>query len=438
MSSDHDVIVIGAGFAGAAAARECAVRGLKTLVLEGRDRVGGRTWTTHLSSGELIESGGTFVHWFQPHTWSEISRYDLVGDVIDAAEELEWALAPTADGLAWSPMEEHGAREQALLERFFEGSEAIMPRPYDPGYVTDRIAELDQLSVRDRLDQLDLSPADDAFLTALFGIEAQEAAEEAGYLGLLRWWAAAGHRYELLEATVFGYKMRNGTVSLIEAMLADGGADVRLEHGVTKVAQDADGVTVTTADGQEFRGRAAVVATPTGVWPHIDFSPGLPAERIEAAQVLQVPRGTKAHVVLKGESRRLYIQPRADSAIGFMWTVGMREDGTQIAVLFGSPHLTDANDHAAVRAALKELLPHAEVLEVVGANYDQTEEFARGGWPLLRRGALTRHVPHERLAKPEGRITFATGDISTLWSSFIDGAIESGLRAGREVREILG
>ena len=48
MSHDYDVIVVGAGFAGATAARECATRGLRTLVLEGRDRVGGRTWTSAL------------------------------------------------------------------------------------------------------------------------------------------------------------------------------------------------------------------------------------------------------------------------------------------------------------------------------------------------------------------------------------------------------
>jgi monoamine oxidase len=438
MSSDFDVIVIGAGFAGAAAARECATRGQRTLVLEWRDRIGGRTWTTQLANGELIESGGTFVHWFQPHTWSEISRYGLVGEVIDAAEELEWALAPRDGRLAWCPMEEHAARERALMERVFEGSEAIMPRPYDPAYMSDEVARIDQLSIRDRLDQLALSDDDDAYLTALFGIEAQEAVEEAGFAGMMRWWAAAGHHYDLLEATVFGYKMRNGIVSVLGAMLADGGADVRLSHPVAKVAQDADGVAVTCADGQTFTGRAAVVATPTGVWPHLDFSPPLSPERVEAAQAgMQVPRGTKAHVVLKGESRRMYVQPRADHAVGFMWTTSVRDDGTQVVVVFGSPHLHDATDREAVAAAVRDLLPHVEVLEVVGANYDHTEEFARGGWPLLKRGDLTRLAPHERLAQPEGRIAFATADISTLWSSFIDGAIESGLRAAREVRELL-
>jgi monoamine oxidase len=437
--SDYDVIVVGAGFAGATAARECATRGLSTLVLEGRDRVGGRTWTTRLSTGELIESGGTFVHWLQPHTWSEITRYGLEDDVIEAGVELEWALAPAGEGLAWSPFEDHAAREHALLERFFEGSTEVLPRPHDPGYAAAKVAEIDRLSIRDRLDQLDLPPADDAYLTALFATEAGEDVADGGFLGLMRWWAAAGHHPDTLEAAVFGYKLRHGTVTLVDAMLADGGADLRLEHPVRRVASDEDGVEVTCADGTTFGARAAVVATPTGVWPHIEFSPPLSAERLEAAgRGMQVPRGTKAHVVLRGESRRVYLQPRPDHPVGFMWTVSVRDDGTQVAVLFGSPVLEDAEDRAAVTAAVTDLLPHVEVLEVVGANYGESDEFARGGWPLLKRGDLTRFAPHERFARPEGRVAFAGADIARLWSSFIDGAIESGLRAGRDVRELLG
>src|SRR5690348_760725 len=69
-----DVVVIGAGFAGLVAARELGRAGLGVIVLEARDRVGGRTWTDR-RLGHDLELGGTWVHWVQPHTWAEMTRY---------------------------------------------------------------------------------------------------------------------------------------------------------------------------------------------------------------------------------------------------------------------------------------------------------------------------------------------------------------------------
>lgn len=62
--SSYDVIVIGSGFCGLVAARNLALdRNLRVLLLEARDRIGGRTWTAK-AWGEEFEMGGTFVHWY--------------------------------------------------------------------------------------------------------------------------------------------------------------------------------------------------------------------------------------------------------------------------------------------------------------------------------------------------------------------------------------
>ena len=74
-------------------------------------------------------------------------------------------------------------------------------------------------------------------------------------------------------------------------------------------------------------------------------------------------------------------------------------------------------------------VPHAEVV-AAAANDWLGDEFSRGTWAIHRPGWYTTH--HAEARRPEGRIAFAGSDIANGWSGFIDGAIESGLRAGPE------
>lgn len=76
----YDVIVIGAGYAGLTAARDLTIMGYRVLLLEARDRIGGRTWTAEMD-GYLYEMDGTWIHWHQPHTWREIARYGMDTDL---------------------------------------------------------------------------------------------------------------------------------------------------------------------------------------------------------------------------------------------------------------------------------------------------------------------------------------------------------------------
>ena len=71
-----DVVIIGGGFAGVTAARELTMRGRTAVLVEARDRLGGRTHTAP-HDGHDMELGGTWVHPVQPNVWAEITRYGL-------------------------------------------------------------------------------------------------------------------------------------------------------------------------------------------------------------------------------------------------------------------------------------------------------------------------------------------------------------------------
>ena len=88
MAERYDVIVVGGGFAGLSAARECALRGRKTLLLEARDRLGGRTWSADWN-GFPIEYGGA-LHWHQPHTFSEPTRAGLSVSISEDTGHAHW------------------------------------------------------------------------------------------------------------------------------------------------------------------------------------------------------------------------------------------------------------------------------------------------------------------------------------------------------------
>ena len=132
-----DVIVVGGGFAGVTAAREAAQRGRSVLLLEARERLGGRTWTAPWE-GVPIEYGGGWVHWHQPHTWSEITR---------AGSRSRSATTPTRRPGLWSLRRTGTVAERDVIAdrgwtRFVDGVEEALPAPHDPLLALDRLARL--------------------------------------------------------------------------------------------------------------------------------------------------------------------------------------------------------------------------------------------------------------------------------------------------------
>ena len=132
------------------------------LLLEARDRLGGRTWRADWH-GQPVEYGGAWVHWHQPHTWSEITRAGLEVAVSDEVDVAAWYVGrERRTGL----VEQRDAIARRGWDRFVDGVRDALPVPHDPTRAIAALARFDRQTIAERLRELTLSEEERAVLTA--------------------------------------------------------------------------------------------------------------------------------------------------------------------------------------------------------------------------------------------------------------------------------
>jgi monoamine oxidase len=423
MAERYDVIVVGGGFAGVTAARECALGGRRTLLLEARDRLGGRTWSSGWN-GFAIEYGGAWVHWHQPHTFSELTRAGLGVTVSGNAGRAHWHVGgERREGT----IAERDAIARRGWDRFVEGVGDALPQPHAPLAALSELARFDRLSIAERMDELDLDDEERDVLAAELESVAHGSLTEAGAVSILRWHALSGYSLELAQFTGGRVTIDEGTGALLGAIADAAPFERRLEAPVAAVATRDGGVEVTTRDGEALAAGAAVVAVALNALGGIEFDPPLPEDKQRAIELGQASRGIKVMIHARGEdliqNSIRYLHP-----FGYLDSEVLVGDGTQLMIGFGGDaEACDPADRAAMQAALDSILPGYEVLDATAHDWF-ADEFSRGTWAIHRPGWYEHH--HEAMRRPEGNLILAGSDIANGWAGFIDGAIESGLRAG--------
>jgi monoamine oxidase len=448
----YDVVVIGGGFAGVSAARELRHAGMRTLLLEARNRLGGRTFTARIGD-ELFDLGGTWVHSTQPYVFAEVNRYGLElvetpgaipelllwwdGERAREAGVREWApllkeafCAPDG-GVPEAPMSV--LKGYALLSRqmseFHAGAAAAFPRPFDP-FFADTWREADALSVRDRLDQLGLSDARRGLLEGVLGASAHGDFDQASLLEMLRWWSLSGYDLQRYSDSVARFRLRDGTVSLIDAMVEDGRPDVRLGMPVAQVVQDGTQVEVTTERGERIRARAVVAALPMNVLAKIRFTPELHPDKLAASRERHAGAGIKLYARVRGELPPLAIFAPESEPLSSVFTMGGSSHGTELVAFGTDPRRIDAHSAPAVQSFLRRFLPDVEVSDTVAYDW-HLDPWSLGTWCVLRKGQMGKYLAALRAS--HGRVHFAGADWALGWRGFIDGAIESGIRVAQQV-----
>lgn len=419
----HDVIVIGGGFAGITAAREAALRGRTVLLLEARDRLGGRTWSAPWA-GTSIEYGGAWVHWHQPHTWSEITRAGLTVCLSEDADVAGWYVGEDRRSGSIAERDEIARRG---WDRFVAGVERALPNPHDPLHAIEALARFDRLTIAERLGELDLGPEEHAVLAAELQSLAHAPLDDAGAVAVLRWHALSGYSLALTQYTGGRVTLADGTDALLRAIAGVAPFQTRLKAPVAAVVQRGEHIEVQTRDGGLERARCAVVAVALNTLGAIDFTPELSEAKRRALAVGQASRGIKIMILVRGEPLA-HNAIRPGHAFGYLDTEELLPGGTQLIIGFGvEATRCDPRDLSAVQRQLDEIIPGYEVLDATAHDW-LADEFSRGTWAIHRPGWYVEH--HAAMQRPEGRVVLAGSDLANGWAGFIDGAIESGLRAG--------
>jgi monoamine oxidase len=443
---EADVCVVGAGFAGMSAAWRLHQAGLTVVVLEARERVGGRTWTVYLDDGTHIDRGGA---WFGPGQDRSYALAEEMGRTtyrqyaegenvfVNNGRPIRYAgtvpvrmnpLALASVGIAMKRIDRMS--REVPLDKPWEANRAP---DWDSQTVAGWInAHVHQGTARTLVEEImtEVSTCDlreVSLLGALHLIRSNNGIDD-----LLS--AEGGHQQD---------RVVGGSTSILHEMHDRLGDAVRLRTAVHAIKWTSDSVTVGSS-GARVSARAAVVAVPPWLSQRIWWDPPLPRARAQLIQRMPVGQMFKIHLVyekpfwrddgLSGQTLDpASIVPLTIDACGPEPPPGVLcvlSDGRRAYEL---GKLSPEQRRGAVTDAIVERFGPAAAAPVDYIEQDWTAENWTGG-------AMITHFPPgvltsfgEALRPPVGPLHWASTEHSDVMLGCIDGAIRSGERAAHDV-----
>jgi monoamine oxidase len=396
------VIVVGAGFAGLAAADELWLAGADVEVFEARDRVGGRVWSVPFA-GATAERGAEFI---LPHDT----------ELIELARRLELRLV--RKGTLYGNREPRGG-EQVSSEQLAAAMEQLAALPEIAGEnvygalsragcgsgVADAIAARLEVSCAYGADDLDASVL----------------REGAGAFG-----------------DFHTHTVRGGNDRIARRLAEPLGEAVHLSSPVRWVRWTQREMKVHT-DDSEARADAVVVAVPASVVEEIKFDPPLGEQKVNANRSVRYGQAAKLFVPLRAPAPPSQVL----SVPGRWWCyTQLGADGEPlpfVAAFAGSPRAIEAldldNGPGTWVDELARLRPDLELEsdEAMISTWAQ-DPWVRGAYSAR---SASSSIENPELSRPVGRVAFAGEHTAGRWHGLMEGALRSGRRAARELLQIL-
>ncbi|XP_022063787.2 probable flavin-containing monoamine oxidase A [Acanthochromis polyacanthus] len=452
-----DVIIVGAGLSGLSAAHLLRKRNakLRILILEGKDRVGGRTVTSEIPAANGVDSwdfGGQWVGSTQTHILELIEELGLeVYPQFSTGKKVHHMGGPTSKVRTYRT--NIPTLSPAVLMDFTQLLWKIdrlcaTVCVQDPSR-TPNAVQLDSMTLQTYLEQhawtSDLKGEVELCSRAVFGMEPSQ----MSFLFFLMYAAAAGGLLPLLESTPGSaqeLKIKGGTQQLSEC-LADrvGWKNVRLGSAVTAIWQDAEWARVTTAT-DTFLCRAVIVTCPPHLAAKIHYEPALTSQREYLTQNMPVGHMIKFIITYqtafwreKGFSGEIMAGPSTECPFCVTFDATSPNGNAALVGFISGQQATywtskEAGErrNAVLSSLVKYLGPEAASF-IHYEEKDWAKEDYSGGCPVnvMAPGLLTYY--HPSLRRPCGRIHWAGTETATQWCGYMSGAVQSGQRAALEI-----
>ena len=434
-----DCAIIGAGLAGLVAARDLRNRGLGVVVLEARDRVGGRVENGVLADGQYVELGGQWIGAGHDAIFELIERYGLRtigiparGNLVVRIHGRLLEVPSAADGAELTPFEVADLSQGLLRLRRLAHRLAD-----DPAWVAANGAWLRQDLRRWVRTNLRTGGAQARFgevYEAAFGPMIPKATLEEGLRQI-----NSGPSLETMIANNGGLnqqRIEGGMTALCEALANDLGDVVRLGNPVTKVTHG-DTAVVTLASGETIEARTVVSTLPPRLAVALEYDPPLPQWRRDVAEKVAPGNVIKAYLVYETpfwRERGLSGQSSSDEgAVRVTFDTTPADSTRGLLMGFFEGNEADSLAHRSLetrRRAFVESAVHAfgeeaaEPSEYVERDWS-AEQYTRGCHGAhFAPGIWTSNGPV--LAASEGCLYWAGAEYSTKFNGYMEGAVRSG------------
>lgn len=420
----RDVVVIGGGLAGAAAALCLADAGKAVTLVEARGRLGGRTYTrAGAGSPDLMEFGGGWITEWHSRMMALAARFGM--------------------GLR--------ATLPVMARRWHDGQGLRTDTPVAPAQMPGWVAAMaaiqaDSLAMKGGTGRWQ---GDNPWAALSFADYMQaKALPEAVRREFIAWWTLSGsaditrsnaldalhsaaHCGGTLEATLqeLSHTIDGGVGTLVGRMVAGSGAEVILGDAVVEVTDRDESVTLRLSSGTEVAARHAIVAVPVNALGTMRFDPPLRPTQARLAAERHQGRALKMLLRVAGVQPGTLVTGEAEG-LRLMFAERSLSDGTTLVIGFGLYDEVSDTSHAAMARAVQAFFPEGRLL---GHDWHDwiRDPWSAGTWVSHGLGQGPLFAAPEWA--PKGRLLFASSDIAPRDSGWFEGAILSGEAAAEAI-----
>ncbi|XP_043913094.1 amine oxidase [flavin-containing]-like [Protopterus annectens] len=451
----QDIIIIGGGLSGLSAAKLLSESGLNVLVLEARDRVGGRTYTIQGPVFQYVDLGGAYVGPTQNRilrltkelgiqTYLVNEKEALIHHVKGKSYPFHGSFPPV-----WNPF---AYLDYNNLWRTLDkmGNEI----PADAPWKAPHAEEWDDLTMKQLIDSLCWTQTAKSFAQLFVNVNVTSEPHEVSALWFLWYIKQCGGTMRIFSTTNGGQERKfvggAGKISeYLEKRLKD---HVKLNKPVVKICQTDTYVSVETLDREKYKCAYVICAVPPALTLNMHYDPPLPPIRNQL--IHRVPMGSIIKCMM-------YYKHAFWREKGFCGTMMIEDEESPISLTLDDTkpdgscpaimgfilarkarrlvNLTKQERKAYICQIYARVLGTEEALNAI--HYEEKDWCGE----QYSGGCYTAYFPpgtffqfSRVLREPFGRLYFAGTETATKWSGYMDGAVEAGERAAREVLCAMG